>query len=90
MLDRIRVALALRERLVYRQPLQLSGPRVITVSFRVTREGKFEDLAVVQDAGLVLVASDLLDGVGSASPIDPFPDFIKEEELHIRFKYYLE
>lgn len=87
---RIRLAFTLRMRTHYRRPFRLGSPRVITIGFRVTRQGKFEDLGVLKDGGLVLIASDLLDAVAAASPVDPFPGFIKESELHIRVRCYVE
>ena len=88
--DRIRLAFAVRSRTHYRSLYQLKRPRIITTGFRVTRKGKFMDLHVLEDAGLVLIASDLLDVLKTASPADPFPDFVKEHELSIRVRWYVE
>ena len=88
--DRIRTALQLRSRLSYRRPPMLKEPRAITIGFRVTRNGNFEGLAILDDGDLVLIASDLADGVRSASPIDPFPDFVNEDYLDIRVRCYVE
>ena len=90
MLDRIRAALLVRRRLAYRQHLNLAEPRMIRVGFQVSRDGKFHGLAVMDDGGLVLVASDIMDGIGSASPLDAFPDFIEEDKLHILFNCHVE
>ena len=86
----IEVALKIRRALNYRRPYILNRVRVITIDFKVLRDGRFEGLTVKSDGGLPILASDVADGTRSASPAPPFPRYISERALKIRIEFYVE
>ena len=88
--QKIEVTFKIRSLMNYRRPLILASPRAVTVAFRALRSGELVGVKVLSDGGLPIVASDIAEGVQAASPVEAFPDYVKEGSLNIQLKCYLE
>ncbi|MEW6358300.1 MAG: hypothetical protein AB1696_18345 [Planctomycetota bacterium] len=63
----------------------VGGPNKVKLifQFKVTREGKIVDVEVVNDGGDPIIATEINRCIESTS-LDPFPDFITEDELRVQ------
>ena len=86
-LDRIGLAWYIHSGWDFSAALKPGEEHKISVTFRVARSGEIRDAKIADDGGSLLLATRILNAVKSASPLNAFDDYIKEERLAIRFTF---
>jgi len=59
----------------------------VVVDFRILRTGEITDVKLMYDGGDLVLSSMIVSSV-RGTPLDPFPKYIKEDHLKIRYTFY--
>ena len=63
------------------------GEERVIVDFKILRTGEIADLTLVSNGGDYMLSSIILSSL-RGTPLDPFPKYIKEDHLKIRYTFY--
>ena len=86
--DRVLLAWSIHRAARYTPPYPTRRETKVVVRFRVRADGRMEELELLDDGGVVLLAADVLSAVRNAAPFNTFPEFVKEDHLAISFHFF--
>ncbi len=68
--------------------LETIDDKPIVVEFKVLPNGTIDGVKIVDDAGNFQLASRLISSIKNAAPLNPFPSYVKEPSIDVRFNFY--